>query len=204
MVLAGTRGPIARLVCALATGALAVACAATPRAVSAAGDAYLPDVPLVGEHGDIIGAKELAARSTLTVLVFFSPDCHCLSVHEPRLRALYDADGPRGVQFVMIDSEVSGSPGRDAGEARRRGYPFPILIDRGGRLADALGAEYASHAVVVDSSARVHYRGGIDSDRTHLHDDRVPYLERALDDLLEYREPRRAEGKTLGCALQKW
>jgi hypothetical protein len=137
-------------------------------------------------------------------LVFFSPDCHCLSVHEPRLRALFEADGPRGVQFVMVDSEVSGSPGRDAEEARRRGYAFPILVDRGGRLADALGAEYASYAVVVDSSARVHYRGGIDSDRTHLHHDRVPYLEHALDDLLDHREPRMAEGKALGCALQKW
>jgi hypothetical protein len=50
----------------------------------------------------------------------------------------------------------------------------------------------------------VHYRGGIDSDRIHLHDDRTPYLEQALDDLLAHREPRVAEGKSLGCALQKW
>jgi hypothetical protein len=164
----------------------------------------VPDVPLVGPAGETVGARALLARTPLTVLVFYSPDCHCLSVHEDRLRALDVADRARGVQIVMVDSEVGASPDRDAAEARRRGYPFPILVDRGGRLADALGADYATYAVVADPAARVHYRGGIDSDRIHLHDDRTPYLEQALDDLLAHREPRVAEGKSLGCALQKW
>jgi hypothetical protein len=138
------------------------------------------------------------------VIVFFSPDCRCLDVHEPRLRALFDAYHPRGVQFLMVDSEARGSLERDAFEAQRRGYPFPILGDRGARLAEALGAEYATYSVVVDGSGRVRYRGGIDTDKTHLHDDATPYLKDALDDLLADHEPRVAAGKALGCSLQKW
>ena len=136
--------------------------------------------------------------------IFFSPDCHCLSVHEPRLRALFDAYHPRGVQFFMVDSEVRGSLERDASEARRRGYPFPILGDRGAKLADALGADYATYTVVVDPQARVRYRGGIDTDKSHVHDGATAYLKDALDDLLADREPRVLEGKTLGCSLEKW
>jgi hypothetical protein len=164
----------------------------------------VPSVPLVGARGEHLDARALAGDAVLTVLVFFSPDCHCLSAHEPRLRALFDAYHLRGVAFFMVDSEVGGSLGRDTAEASRRGYPFPILGDHGARLADALGAEYASYAVVLDSRGHVRYRGGIDTDRSHLHDGATPYLQDALEDLLAAREPRFPEGKTLGCSLQKW
>jgi hypothetical protein len=183
---------------------LALACASCagtqPRAVAP----EVPSVALIGERGGTLDARTLARSAPLTVLVFFSPDCHCLAVHEPRLRALFERDHPRGVQFFMVDSEVDGSPERDVAEARRRGYPFPILRDQDGKLAEALGAEYAAYVVVFDSTARVRYHGGIDSDRTHLRARATAYLADALEDLLADREPRVAAGKTLGCALQKW
>ena len=164
----------------------------------------VPTSPLIGARGEPLDARSMARSAPLTVFVFFSPDCRVLDAHEPRLRALFDAYHPRGVQFFMVDSEVRGSLERDTTEARRRGYPFPILGDRGANLANALGAEYATYAVVFDDHARVRYRGGIDTDKSHVHDDATPYLKNALDDLLADREPRVTEGETLGCALQKW
>ena len=163
----------------------------------------VPRAPLVGPQA-VVDARALAAEADFTVLVFFSPDCHCLARHEPRLASFRDAYAPRGVAFFMVDSEVRGTLERDAAEARRRGYPFPILLDRGAHLADAVGADYASYTVVVDRSGRIRYRGGIDSDRTHLHDDATPYLTNALDDLLAARPLRLPSGEALGCALQKW
>jgi len=145
-----------------------------------------------------------AAGARLTVLVFFSRHCHCLDAHEPRLRALALAYAPRGVAFSMIDSETGGTAERDAAEAKARGYPFPIVVDPGARLAARLGARYATYSVVLDAGGRVRYRGGIDTDKTHLRDDATPYLANALDDLLAGRAPRVAEGKALGCALQTW
>jgi hypothetical protein len=166
--------------------------------------AEVPSLPLVGQHDETLDARALVRSAPLTVLVFFSADCHILALHEPRLRALFDAYHPRGVQFLMIDSEVRASAERDVAEAGRRGYPFPILLDRGAKLADALGAEYATYAVVLDAGARVRYHGGIDTDRAHLRDDATPFLRDAIEDLLANREPRVTESKTLGCALQKW
>lgn len=155
-------------------------------------------------EGGTLDARALASDATLTVFVFFSPDCHCLRQHEARLRDLDATFRARGVQFFMVDSEVRASIERDAEEARRRAYTFPILVDRGARLADAVGAEYAAYAVIVDRSGRLRYRGGVDSDKDHLHADATPYLRDALDDLLAGRDPRVANAKTLGCALQKW
>ncbi|MGH7270195.1 MAG: redoxin domain-containing protein [Polyangiaceae bacterium] len=169
--------------------------------------AQVPSATLVGESGESgesMDVRVLARQAPLTVLVFFSPGCRCLCQHEPRLRDIYRAFRPRGAKLLMVDSEVRGSLERDALEACDHGYPFPIVLDRCAEFADALGAKYASYPVVIDRSGRVRYRGGIDSDETHLHDDAAFYLRDAMVDLLAGREPRVSSGKTLGCSLQKW
>jgi AhpC/TSA family len=190
---------------AVAWAVLALSLAGPSCAARAGSPAVTPAIVDPGDLRDLRGEGGGAASGArLTVLVFFSRHCHCLDAHEPRLRALALAYGPRGVAFSMIDSETGATVERDAAEARARGYPFPILVDGGARLAGRLGARYATYAVVLDAGGRVRYRGGIDTDKTHLTDDATPYLENALDDLLAGRAPRVAEGKALGCALRTW
>jgi hypothetical protein len=164
----------------------------------------VPPVTVVSERGAPLDMVAVAQSARLTVLVFFSPHCECLDVHEPRLFALYDAYRTNAVQFLMVDSEVGGSLERDAIEARARRYPFPMVIDRGGKLAGALGARYATYSVVLDNEGRVRYAGNIDSDKIHLHEEATLYLKNAIDDLLAGRTPRAASGEGLGCALQTW
>jgi hypothetical protein len=180
----------------LCAGLAGCASAPPPRAA-------LPSkVALVAPDGGSLDALQVAAQAPFTVFVFFSRECPCLDAHDGRLRDLYAAYHPRGVQMVMVDSEVRATPETDAAEAARRAYPFPLLIDRGAKLAGALDARYATYSVVVDHEGRVAYRGGIDSDATHLKDSSTPYLRDALDDLLAGRPPRLAEAKALGCALE--
>jgi hypothetical protein len=178
----------------------AVASCAAPKAPPT----RLQNIVLVGPLGESVDLQQAARSQRLTVLVFFSPHCHCLDAHEARLQALYADYAPRRVQFFMIDSEVRASRERDDVEARRRGYPYPILLDRGGKLADLVGAEYATYSVVLDSDGRVRYQGGIDTDKTHLRQDATPFLKDAIVDLLAGRAPHLAEGKALGCALERW
>lgn len=146
-------------------------------------------------------SDELAA-SRLTVFVFAGKSCACLDAHAARLRRLYDVFSARGVAFRMVDSEVGGSPARAAQFVQRGFYRFPALVDEHARLAKALGAEFVSHTVVVDSRGSILYSGGIDSDAARLHDDAEPYLEHALDDLLAGRPARVARSEALGCALE--
>jgi hypothetical protein len=178
---------------------LVTACSGAPSAAP-----QVPEAPLVTSAGVARDAREIATEAPLTVFIFFSRACHCLDQHDARIRELYADYHPRGVQVVMIDPEVRASPEIDATEAAKRGYAFPVLIDPKARLADALGAEYATYSVIVDMQGRVLYRGGFDSDKTHLRESAKPYVRDALDDLLAGRPPRVAEAKTLGCALEKW
>lgn len=148
--------------------------------------------------------RELVAAAPWTVLVFVSADCPCLGAHLDRLRALSATYAPRGVQFIAVDSEVGRTRALLAAETRTYALPFPVVLDPGARLANEVGAEYATYSVLVDHAGRVVYRGGVDSDKRKLHDDATPFLREALDDVLAGAPPRRVEGKTLGCVLRKW
>lgn len=181
-----------------------VALAACSRQAPAAAPASLDSASLTAADGAGSPFKEIAAKAPFTVVVFIAAECPCLDAHLDRLRAAVAAFAPRGVQFLAVDSEVGASPARAASEAQALSLPFPVMIDPGAKLANAVGAEYATYTVVFDRSARVHYRGGIDTDKRKLHDDATPYLSDALDDLLAGRAPRRADGKALGCSLRKW
>jgi len=167
-------------------------------------NAVLPSTPLVGTDGIAHALYGRAESARLTVLVYFADHCPCQAAHDARLLELAHRYHDRGVDVFAIDPEVGASLERDGEEARRRGYPFPILVDQGALLARRLGAEYATESFVVDRAGVVRYHGGIDSDRKVLHEDARPYLRDAIDDLLEGRAPRVAEAKTLGCALQLW
>jgi hypothetical protein len=82
--------------------------------------------------------------------------------------------------------------------------PFPTPIDKNATLARRLGAEYATESFIVDRQGVVRYHGGIDSDKTILHEGARLFLKDALEDLVSGRPPRLADATTLGCALQIW
>lgn len=181
---------------ALFTTLLATAAACAPSAPPA-----VPALTVARADGNDVAFPKALEDAPYTVLVFYAHACPCFHVHDDRIRALASTYESRGVRFYVVDSEIDASAERDAAAARERHLP-PILIDRGAKLADALGAEYATYSVVLDRDGHVRYRGGIDSDKTHLTDDAKPYLRNAIDDLLAGRDPKVAEGKALGCSLQ--
>jgi peroxiredoxin len=157
---------------------------------------------LPGSDGRAHDVTAELARQKFTVFVFYAEDCPCMRVHEGRLAELGARYAPSGVRVVLVDSETSAEPARDAAEARERGYRFPLLTDADARLARFFGAKFATHAIVVDATGAVRYSGGIDSDKNVLHADAKPYLRDALEALLAGRTPPVPDREPLGCALQ--
>ena len=157
---------------------------------------------LVGVDGARVSWGEVTRRAPWTVVVFISATCPCMASHRDRLDALAADYGPRGVQVLGVESDVMTTPQSLAAEAHD--YRLPVFADERARLANALGAEYATYTVVVDREGRVRYRGGFDSDRVIRHEDAIAYVREALDDLLAGKAPRRPEAKALGCMLRKY
>ena len=143
-----------------------------------------------------------AHSAEFAVLTFFSRHCPCVRAHEARMAALFERYRDRGVTFLAIDHESDSDAEIDRREAETRRYPFSVVHDRGGGWARYFGAEYATFTVIAGRGGEVLYRGGIDSDRTHLTEAATPYLEDALADVVAARPVRRPEGMTLGCLLR--
>jgi Redoxin len=182
-----------KLLFALATATTLLACAPARAPV-------VSRVTLHATDGAAIPLDAALREHRLTVVTFFSAHCPCQRAHDVRLRELIAAESPRGVGFLVVDSERTASVADDSREAASRGYP--IMLDDGGSLARALDAEYSTYSVILDPAGNVVYRGGFDSDKTHLRDDRKAYLSDALDDALSGRPIARAEAKALGCTLE--
>ena len=164
--------------------------------------ARTPDVPnsrFPGTDGASHPIVDPGAK--FTVIEFFSAHCPCQAEHDERLRELAKRYRAHGIAFVAIDSEADATLRRDQDEAARRGYPYVILVDPEGAAASAMKADYATYSLLVDRAGTVLFRGGVDSDRSHLRDDATPYLQNAIDDVLAPRPVRLPEAKTLGCSL---
>ncbi|HVY31938.1 MAG TPA: redoxin family protein [Polyangiaceae bacterium] len=184
--------------------ALAV-CVAGAGGCAAPHSAEAPIVASLELHGsdgaDHAISRELS-QHRLTVFIFYSEGCPCFAAHEPRLTELERDYRELGVAFFLVNSETGASIAHDAERAFRRRLAFPLLTDSGAQLARALGAEFATHSIVVDAAGRVVYSGAFDSDKNHLRADATPYLRDALDDALAKRTVRSAGHEALGCALQ--
>ncbi len=156
---------------------------------------------LRGSDGRTHELSQMIGESAFTAFVFYSESCPCVSVHEPRLKQIFEDYRGRGVQLFLVNSERGADPQQDAQEARRREYPFVLLTDPEARLARSVGAEYATHVVVVAPEGLIRYSGGVDSDMVRLNPDATPYLRNALDELLAGRTPEMAS-RGRGCTLQ--
>lgn len=163
----------------------------------------VPVTALAGVDGRSYDLSAVSRGARATVVTFFSSSCPCQRAHDGRLRELHERYAPRGVAFLAVDSEADASVERDAAEAKQRGYRFPLVVDRDGRVARALGAEYATYTVIVDQRGAVRYRGGLDSDMHVLRDDARFWTRDALDRILAGDAPDPAETKALGCALRE-
>ena len=163
----------------------------------------VPELRAIDTHGAEIDVRAAARDANVTVIEMFSAHCPCQRVHDKRLEAMFEEYEAKGVRFFAIDAERGASPERAKAEAAARGYRFPLLADPSGGTARALGAEAATHTVVLDREGRIRYSGGIDSDRVNLTDDARLYVHDAVEDLLAGREPRVTVGRTLGCALER-
>jgi hypothetical protein len=160
-----------------------------------------PEVVLQSDAGPV-PLPDLASRSKLTVLLFFTAECPVQKAHDLRVRelvALYEA---KSVAFVAVVSEAGADIAAEREDGRKR-LAIPVLEDKNATLADALGVEYSTHSVLLDRDRKVLYSGALDADRTHLTPSSERYLKDAIDAALAGKPVAKAKVEALGCPLKK-
>jgi peroxiredoxin len=155
----------------------------------------VPDFHAAPFGGESISLHDAAARHKAVVLVFLSTVCPYANYFLPHLNALAESYGPQGVLFVGLYSNGWESRDEVAAHARAHALAFPAVMDEGHAIADTVGANRTPEALVIDSSARLRYRGRVMSKQES------PELKRAIDAVLGGRTVRNPETKAFGCAI---
>jgi peroxiredoxin len=165
-----------------------------------------PDFDLPGVDGE---RHRLTSDGATATLVYWTCN-HCpyaLAWHDRLLDVARDyAD--RGVRVLAINSNDPERYPADSFKAMRQrvedegGWPHPYLHDETQEVAREWSAERTPELFVLDSDARLRYRGAPDAD---YDDDShgAAWLREALDAVLAGREPERAETEAVGCTI-KW
>jgi len=142
-----------------------------------------------------------------TVLVVTCLHSPYVIAWNPRLRAVAEEYGPRGVRFLGIHAnDASRYPADSPAHIKRfvqeQHWPFPYVHDETQEAAHALGAEVTPHVFVLDSEQRLVYRGAPDADHQDPSQD-AAWLRAALDAALAGQPVAEPETRARGCSV-KW
>ena len=152
-------------------------------------------------------AVPAAEAPPATVLVVTCNHCPYVIAWNPRLRAVAEEYGPRGVRFLAINPNDATRYPADSLErmrsfVREQDWPMPYLRDETQDAARALGAERTPHVYVLDGEHRLVYRGAPDADHEDPSQD-AAWLRAALDAVLAGEPVGEPETPARGCSV-KW
>ncbi len=135
-----------------------------------------------------------------TVLIFMSAKCPCSGSHEPLLKEM--ARQFKDFGFIAVHSNANESESETIAHFRSANLGFPIIQDTETTWAESFGALKTPHAFVLDESGKVLYQGGVTD--SHIGPQaKTQFLKEVLEDLQNGKKPRRSEGRTLGCYIQR-
>jgi len=139
------------------------------------------------------------------VLMTYGNGCGIVQKSLPRLREIRDEYKAKGVDFLLIDSNLQDNRDAVARESAEFGNDLPILVDETQLIGEALGVDRTADVFVVDpKNWQLLYRGPIDDRLSYgaqKPDARKQYLTDALDATLAGRPVAVTHAEALGCLV---
>lgn len=108
-----------------------------------------------------------AKEKNVVVLVFWTMQCPWVERMNPELESLWKEFSKRPVRFAMVDSDrnETGNPAAIQACLSKGKYTFPVYLDAGNKVADALGARTTPHCFVIGKDGKLVYTGRVNDAR---------------------------------------
>jgi len=140
------------------------------------------------------------------VLIFTTTGCPIVQKSIPKIKALRDRFGSKGVRFWMVNSNTTDDAKAIGEEAREFQIDIPILMDHEQSVARSLNATRTAEVICLQpKSWKVFYRGAIDDQLGYGTERQQPiqtYLENALNNFLSGKKVSPAKTDFKGCRIQ--
>ncbi|MEZ6125454.1 MAG: thioredoxin family protein [Planctomycetaceae bacterium] len=157
---------------------------------------------LQGTDGKLHSMTDLK-EARLIVVAFLCNKCPCVKGYEGRFTRFQQEYGPKGVQFVGINS--TSGPLETMANMQQRvvsgNLNYLYLRDANQQVGKAFGATSTPHVFILDESRKIVYSGAFDDNRS---ESQVTshYVLDAVKALLEGKEVPVAQTKQFGCAIE--
>jgi hypothetical protein len=136
-----------------------------------------------------------------TVVVFLSAKCPCSASHEPILKELAKKYSNDGIEFIAVHSNQNEAVEQAKGHFKEAGLLFPVVEDRGAKIADELKALKTPHAYIIQNGKLV-YEGGVD-DSADAAEAEKHFLADALEEVKNNKPITVSKTRSLGCVIKR-
>lgn len=156
----------------------------------------LPDL-----HGNAQTLNGLKGKNG-SVIVFLSAQCPVVKLYNDRINQIAADYEAKGIKFIGVNSNATESLDWVKSDAAKVGYKFPVLIDKGNKFADKLGATVTPEIFYLNADNVLLYHGAIDNDRSGK-SITEQYLRTAFDQSLNGKKIARTKANAFGCTIKR-
>jgi len=151
-------------------------------------------------------SHELYYLSDMKAVVLMVQGNGCPIVRQtvPAYRALAEQYKNKGVEFLMINSNLQDKSEAVASESREFGYQLPILMDETQLIGESLGLNRTAEVLIIDPKTwKLAYRGPVDDGLSYEKQRPVEhhYSQDALDAVLAGAAVKDAQVNSAGCII---
>lgn len=159
-----------------------------------------PDFTLV----EVVSGQPLSLGALLgtgVVLDFWSVDCPWSRHYDDYFLERAELWAQQGVTLVMIACNAGETIEQMKDMADAYGITNPILLDEGGMVTDAYGAQTTPHVFVLDGTGQVIYQGAVDDRTFRQPEPTINYLDAAVEALIAGQAPAIGDTPAYGCQI---
>lgn len=165
------------------------------------------DLPAVG--GERVSLSDYPDAKGF-IVVFTCNTCPYAQAYEDRIEALNGKYATRGYPVIAINpNNPEIQPGdsfeKMAQRAREKGFSFPYLLDEGQEIYPLYGATRTPHVFLLERSGSDHivrYIGAVDDNYRDASAVETPYVEVAVDALLNGQPVPTETTRAIGCSIK--
>jgi peroxiredoxin len=157
------------------------------------------DFSLPDTKGNTVSLSKLKGKNG-TVIVFFSARCPWVKAYAERIDKIAQDYKSKGVNVIGVNSN-STEP-EDEVKSHASSFSFPMLIDKGNKIADQLGAERTPEVFLLDNTNKLVFHGAIDNNKEASLATKS-FLRDAIDATLEGKAIEKSEVPAVGCTIKK-
>jgi peroxiredoxin len=138
-------------------------------------------------------------KDKVIVVCFTCNNCPVAVAYEDRFVEFQKQYANKGVKFIAINANRRTEDlDKMKTRAEEKGFNFPYVFDKTGKLATEYGARVTPHIFVLDQDRKVAYVGSFDDSQQKP---TANYVADAVDALLTGKKVETTKTKAFGCGI---